>query len=306
MQAVKKPGNVIVIGGPTASGKSKLALDIAQDTDGVVINADSLQLYNGLPTLTAQPSLADLSTVPHRLYACLSPNDPCTAARWRDMALAEIDSAHAAGKTSVIVGGTGFYIRALLSGLSPMPEVPADIRQDMIARQAEQGQEAFYAELISLDPRVIGKIDPANPQRVIRAREVFEATGQSIIDWQELPPDLPPAHVRFLTVFLNPPRDILYAACDARYDKMLENGAADEARAFRHKYPQDVPLKKALGYAEICAMDDGLITPDIARDKAQQATRNYAKRQVTWFKGQMQADVTLDSPDAQAILKHLS
>lgn len=287
---------VVIIGGPTASGKSGLALDIATQHDGVIINADSMQMYDGLPLLTAQPSQEDKARVSHRLYGYFTPDELCSVAIWRDLALAEIDKALQEKKLPVIVGGTGFYIKTLLQGVSPIPEVPLEIRAKMTARQQELGNPAFHAELAALDPATAAKIDPFNTQRNVRAREVLEATGQGMAKWHETPPVPPPAHLEFVTVTLLPPRDALYRNCDDRFDLMLENGALQEAQDFKNRRTAPSPLDKALGYPELCDYMNGHITLDIARVRSQQSTRNYAKRQMTWFRNQLAADVVLEDP----------
>lgn len=296
---------VLVIGGPTASGKSGLALFVAAAKNGVIVNADSMQMYDGLGILTAQPPDADLSAAPHRLYAALQPDDICSAARWRDMALAEIDRVIAAGKLPVIVGGTGFYIRTLLSGISPVPEIAADIRDRLNARQKEIGNPAFHAELQKRDPVMAEKLNPYNTQRLVRAMEVLEGTGKSLAEWQALPPAPPPAYLTFVTATLVPPREKLYANCDARFGIMLKQGALEQVREFMKTATAAMPLAKALGYPELSSHLAGNISLTDAISLAQQSTRNYAKRQTTWFRNQMTPDIALDAPDAAKILPFL-
>ena len=293
---------VLVIGGPTASGKSGLALSVARRKNGVIINADSMQLYNGLGILTAQPSQEDLSAAPHRLYATLQPDDICSAARWRDMALAEIDRVIAEGKFPIIVGGTGFYIRTLLSGISPVPEIAPEIRDRLNARQKEIGNPAFHAELQKRDPAMAEKLNPYNTQRLVRAMEVLEGTGKSLAEWQALPPEPPPAHLKFITATLVPPRERLYAQCDARFGIMLKQGALEQVREFMKTATPGMPLAKALGYPELSSHLAGNISLTDAISLSQQSTRNYAKRQTTWFRNQMVPDIALDAPDAEKIL----
>jgi len=298
------PFNVLVIGGPTASGKSGLALSaaLASATGGCIINADSMQLYDGLPLLTAQPDAADRGKVPHRLYGVLQPEDACTAARWREMALEEIDLALANGYLPIIVGGTGFYIRTLLEGISPVPEVPADLRAKLAARHSESGTPALFAELARRDPETALGLDRHNSQRVLRAMEVLEFTGKGLAEWQALPKTPPPDHLKFRTALLLPPREALYARCDQRFDAMLAAGALEEVKAFRPRHVAPVPLHHALGYAELCRYMDGEISVDEAAVLSKNATRQYAKRQMTWFRHQMKPDITLDAPDAAALL----
>lgn len=287
---------VLVIGGPTASGKSGLALSIAAKIPSRIINADSLQLYDGLGTLTAQPTMADRAFVPHRLYGSLDPADTCSAARWRKMALGEIAASHDAGMLPVVVGGTGFYLKTLMQGISPIPPVPPEVRERMIARQKEIGNPAFHAELAARDPKTAARLDPHNTQRLVRAFEVLEATGRPLADWQDMPPEPPPAHLRFILVTLLPPRAQLYAQCDSRFGIMIKNGAMDEVREFMKTATPAMPLSKALGYPELSSHLLGNISLTDAITLAQAATRQYAKRQVTWFRHQMTADLVLDNP----------
>jgi len=289
--------NVLVIGGPTASGKSGLALAAAEALGGVVINADSMQMYRGLPLLTAQPPGDDIARAPHRLYAGLRPDDVCSAARWRNLALDEIASAHAAGKVPILAGGTGFYIKTLIKGISPIPEVSQTVREGLIRKQREMGNPAFHAAFSALDPAMAAKLDPCNTQRVIRAWEVLEGTGKSLAEWQKTPPVAPPAHLRFIVTILTPPREALYAACDARFDAMIGQGALAEVARFRDEWPGEVPLKGALGFAPLAVHLEGQISLEEAVKKGRQETRNYAKRQMTWFRHQIFADIILKSND---------
>ncbi|MBU6474352.1 MAG: tRNA (adenosine(37)-N6)-dimethylallyltransferase MiaA [Alphaproteobacteria bacterium] len=300
-----RAGTVLVIGGPTASGKSGLALAVTAARNGVVINADSMQVYDGLPLLTAQPSAEEKAEVPHRLYAALPPDEVCSAARWTNMAIGEIRAAQAEGRLPVIVGGTGFYIKTLLEGISPIPDVPESFRQEAIALQKELGHPAFHAELARRDPETAAKLDPFNTQRLVRAWEVLAATGKSLSTWQAAPRVKPPADLAFLTVTLLPPRETLYAACDGRFGKMLEAGALEEAKAFMEKETDGMALSKALGYPELKAHIAGQATREEATRLAQQSTRNYAKRQTTWFRHQIKADIVLESPDPAPFFNNL-
>lgn len=302
--------NVVVIGGPTASGKSGLAVDLAVAMNGVVINGDSMQVYDGLPLLAAQPDADDLAKAPHKLYRSLAPDDPCSAARWRDMALAEIAAAHDAGKLPIVAGGTGFYLKTLMKGISPIPDIPAAVRERWNAQLADMGNRAFHALLADKDPVMAQRLAPGNSQRLVRAMEVLEHTGKSLAVWQEGAPEGTPDHLEFLFITLLPPRDRLYAQCNKRFDMMLAAGALDEAAGFTAAYPtQDaaaVPLKKALGYPELAACQNGEITLAEAKVKAAQSTRHYAKRQMTWFRNQLAADMVLTSNDAQPVIDALN
>lgn len=265
-----------------------------------------MQIYQGLPVLTAQPPAADAARVPHRLYAALAPDDACTAARWRDMALAEIESVLAAGQLPVITGGTGLYINALVKGLSPIPAIDPALRDRLMEDIAATGNADFHRRLAEKDAVMAARLHPGNTQRVVRAMEVLLGTGRSLAHWQDIPPEGPPAHLRFVIALLLPPRDRLYAQCDARFLQMLDSGAIEEARAFRAQGYGAVPLAKALGYPEICDYLDGRITREEAMTRAQMLTRRYAKRQMTWFRGQMRADITLATPDAAPLLPLLA
>lgn len=296
---MRKPGQhaVLIIGGPTASGKSGLALSAARKWNGRVINADSMQLYKGLGILTAQPSAEDRQAAPHSLYECLAPDAACSAAKWRGMALAEIESAIAAGQMPIIVGGTGFYIKTLLQGISPIPAVAPEVRERVAARQRELGNPAFHAELAARDPETASKLNPFNTQRLVRAMEVLEATGRPLAKWQALPPEPPPENLKFVMATLQPPRSKLYAQCDARFGQMLAAGALEQVREFAKTATPAMPLAKALGYPELSSHLAGNISLTEAITLAQASTRQYAKRQVTWFRHQIKADAVLESPD---------
>jgi len=301
---------VIIIGGPTASGKSGLALEVAGMRGGVVVNADSMQLYDGLPLLTAQPSAADKEKIPHALYGVLRPDDACSAPRWRDLALKEIEKIHADGKIPIVTGGTGFYLKTLLKGISPMPDIPPEFREKAAALQKEMGNPAFHADLEKRDPAMAARLDPYNTQRLVRAREVLEATGKSLAHWQDAPADPPPQHLRFITVTLLPPRETLHRQCDSRFDEIMKAGALPEAAGFLKqqaagKISASAPLMKALGLPELAAHLAGRDSLPVAVDKAKQATRRYAKRQTTWFRHQIAADIALQAPDARKIAEYL-
>lgn len=289
-------GKAVIVAGPTASGKSALALGIAREVGGVVINADSMQVYDGLRVLTARPSPDDEARVPHRLYGVLSPREACSAGRWRQMAVEALGDAWRAGLLPVVVGGTGLYLGALMTGLSPIPEIPADIRRDTRERFARLGNEAFHAALTELDPVMAARLHPGNSQRLMRAYEVMIATGRSQADWQADPP-AEPAPARFLTILADPPRDELYARCDARFAAMVAGGALDEVRALTSLgLDPALPAMRALGVAELADCLAGRLTLEEAVVSGCQATRRYAKRQTTWFRHQM-------SPDYRCVTK---
>lgn len=281
-----KDSPVVVIGGPTASGKSALALAVAEAFGGTVINADAIQVYRELSVLSARPGPAETERAPHRLYCVLAGSQRCSAARWRTMALAAIATAHSKGSLPIVVGGTGLYLRALTQGLSPVPTIDPEIRERARARHAELGGERFHAELAALDPTMGARLHPGDSQRVIRAWEVVTATGRSLALFQKIRPAQ--SGLRFTQHIVLPPREALYAACDARAERMIEQGALEEVqRLLALKLDPSLPVMKAVGLRELAAYLGGAVDRSTALDDLRRATRNYAKRQYTWFRHQM-------------------
>jgi len=292
----------IVIAGATASGKSALAVELASEFGGTIINADSMQIYRDLPILTAQPDAASMAKVPHRLYGVLALDDPATAARWAELAAAEIKAAWDAGRPPFLVGGTGLYLKALLEGFAPIPEIDVQHRQEAQALLAEVGAGGLYARLAERDPETAAKLRPSDSQRLMRAWEVFAATGKPLVWWQKQP-TTPPAAVTALSFVTAPARDALYAACDDRLITMVARGAVEEVAAARRKYAQADQEQagfKALGFRELAQHLDLALTLEDAVSAAQQATRNYAKRQGTWFRRQL-LGATFLAPDGEAM-----
>ncbi len=283
---------VVIVTGPTAGGKSGLALELAEAFDGVVINADSMQVYRELEILTARPGPAALARAPHRLYGTLPGGERCSAGRWRALALAEIAAVHSAGKLPLVVGGTGLYLRALAEGLAEVPEVPAAVREAAEARHRKLGGPGLHAELAARDPAMVARLRPSDSQRLIRAWGVLEATGRSLAAWQAAgaadgAADGTAAPYRFLRLVRLPPRDQLYAACDARFLDMIERGGLQEVGDLRERgLDPRLPVMRALGVRELGRHLDGAESLDAAVAQAQQATRNYAKRQMTWLRTQ--------------------
>jgi len=292
-----KSNTLVVIGGPTASGKSACALDVAEEFDGVVINADSMQVYEILNTITARPSFEDEARAPHKLYGVLSPTEACSAGRWQTMAIEAVREAWAEGKLPIVCGGTGLYIRTLIEGIGAFPEVPEEIRQQAMIRLKELGNEAFHAEVAERDPVIAERLHPSDSQRLIRAWEMFEATGKPLSQWQkEVKPVPPLPGLNVATLLLLPDRADLYPACEARFDAMLDQGALDEVRALEamHLSP-DLPAMKALGVPEMLSYLRGEKTLDEARDWAKTTTRRFAKRQMTWFRNQVEPDLLISA-----------
>jgi len=295
----------IVIAGPTASGKSGLALALAQRLNGWIVNADSMQLYGTMRVLTARPSPADEATVPHRLYGVLPPAEICSAARWRDMAADEIRNAWQADALPIVVGGTGLYLRALTEGLSPIPAIPPSVREQARALLAQRGNHDFHALLASRDPEMAARLDPGNSQRLSRAWEVLEATGRSLADWQREPCQGAVA-ARWFTVVLDPPREQLNAACDGRFVRMVETGALDEAAEMAAlNLSGDFPAAKALGLPELIQYLKGRHSLEDAIAMATRTTRAYAKRQGTWFRHQIPEAHTIGEQFSESLLEEI-
>ncbi len=283
---------VILIAGPTASGKSGLALELAAALHGTIINADSLQAYRDLRILSARPDDAALARVPHLLYGYLDAAERGSVGRWRALALAEIATAHAAGRLPIVVGGTGLYLRALQHGLASIPPIPAAIRSEAAELYRLLGGAVFRERLAALDPAGAARLPPGDRQRLMRAWEVVQATGRPLGAWQARTAAASP--YRFASVLLAPPREALYAACDARFRAMIAQGALDEAEALGARgLDPALPAMKAVGVPELLRHWRGEMGLDEAIAAAQRATRRYAKRQMTWFRHQMVADLVL-------------
>jgi tRNA dimethylallyltransferase len=274
---------VALIAGPTASGKSALAIALAKATGGIVINADASQVYADLAILSARPSAAEMGDVPHRLFGHIDGAEACTAPRWAAEAKAEIAAAHVAGKLPVLVGGTGLYIRTLLDGIAPVPEIDADIRAAVRAMPVAEAHEALSRE----DPEAAARLAPADTTRVARALEVVRSTGKPLKTWQQHKEGGIAARISLTPMILRPPRDWLIDRCDRRFVQMMEGGAIEEVAALlpRHLNP-DLPVMRAIGVPEIAAYLKGDSDMDSCIAKGSLATRQYAKRQYTWFTNQ--------------------
>lgn len=282
---------LVIVAGPTASGKSALALALAEEFRGTIINADSMQVYRDLAVLTARPGAAELARAPHRLYGVIDAAEACSAGRWRALALAEIAAARAERRLPILAGGTGLYLRALLEGLAPVPPVPAEIRAAARALHARLGGEEFRAALAGLDPAAAARLAAGDSQRLIRAYEVAKATGRPLASWRQgqSAPGFAAA-----VVLLLPPRATLYRLADARFLAMMAEGAEVEARALLARgLDPALPAMKAVGVRELAALFAGRLSRDEAIAAARQATRRYAKRQYTWFRHQLPETPTL-------------
>lgn len=277
-----------LIAGPTASGKSALAIALAQRTGGTVINADSAQVYRDLRILSARPSTEEEASVPHRLFGYIDGAQSCSAAQWAADARAEIAAAHAAGSLPILVGGTGLYLRTLLDGIAPVPAIDPTIREAVRALPVAEAHAALSRE----DPDAARRLAPADTTRVARALEVVRSTGRALKAWQAAREGGIADHVTLAPLILLPDREWLFARCDARLAAMFDEGGVEEVRALlaRTDVPNDAPVGRAIGVPEIAAMLAGEIDREEALGRARLATRQYAKRQYTWFRNQPPAD----------------
>ncbi len=278
----------MLIAGPTASGKSALALELAQKTGGVVINADSMQVYRDLRIITARPTPAEEALAPHHLYGHVDASVNFSAGAWVGDATEALAEARAQNRLPIFVGGSGLYFKALTSGLSAVPPIPAGVRDSVRARLESQGVEALHAELAVRDPVSAERLKPRDRTRIARALEVVEATGRPLPDWHRegLPPLLPPGTFRAL--FLTPEREQLYARIDARFEAMLAGGALDEVAALASRNLDPLlPAMKAHGVPALIRHIRGEITREAAAETGRADTRHYAKRQFTWFRHQL-------------------
>lgn len=280
--------NAILITGPTASGKSALAVELAKRHDGVVVNADSMQVYDTLRVLTARPSEEEMQGVPHHLYGHVPAGAAYSTGGWLRDVSALLPTLRAAGRLPVFVGGTGLYFNALTGGLSDMPEIPEALRKALRSRLLEEGTDGLYAELAVADPAMAASLNRQDGQRIVRALEVMRATGRSIADFQGQsgPVIIDAAQARKIVVL--PDRAVLHQRINGRFEKMLQQGAEDEVRALLAlDLPAEAPVMKAIGVSQITAMVRGEMTRDEVLEKGAAATRQYAKRQMTWFRNQM-------------------
>jgi tRNA dimethylallyltransferase len=278
----------ILIAGPTASGKSHAALALAARLRGTVINADSMQVYRELAVLAARPAKPDMERVPHLLYGFVSARQAYSVGGWLDDAASAIEGAHSKGRVPILVGGTGLYFKALLEGLASVPDIPPELRAYWRKRSETAGAGELYRELLARDPAMAAKVRPTDPQRVVRALEVIDATGVSLAEWQgaNAPPVLAPEAA--LKLVIAPEREPLYAAIDARFDRMIEAGAIDEVRALVALGLDDgLPAMRAHGVRELRAHLAGTSGLDEAVAKAKTESRHYAKRQMTWLRRYM-------------------
>jgi tRNA dimethylallyltransferase len=301
---------VILIAGPTASGKSALSLNLAERFDGEVINADSMQVYDCLQVLTARPSLAEMQGVPHHLYGFVPPDESYSVARWCDDAMAAAENILARGKSVLLVGGTGLYFKALLEGLSAVPPIDSSIRTEVRNHLAQNGVRSLYELLLAEDPVMADRLHAADQQRIARALEVVRSTGRSLSAWQNDPVDAPidrligeqsAAGIEVSRLVLLPDRDWLYARCNLRFQLMIEHGALDEV-AQVSSLDEALPAMRALGVSQLLAYSRGECSLEDAVEKAQTATRQYAKRQMTWLRNQFSDWNVINEKESERII----
>lgn len=272
-----------LIAGPTASGKSALALALAERADGVVINADSAQVYRDLHIVSARPTAEDEARAPHLLYGYRDGADPCSAAAWAEDARRAIAETQAAGKLPILTGGTGLYIRALLEGIAPIPEIDPAIR----ARVRALPLAAAHALLEREDLAAAERLRPSDTSRIARALEVVLSTGRPITDWQKERRGGIGDSISLVPLILLPPRDWLYERCDRRFENMFSNEGVEEVSSLlKRDLNPLIPVMRAIGIAQISAFVRGEIDREEALEKGRIATRQYAKRQYTWFSRQ--------------------
>jgi tRNA dimethylallyltransferase len=280
--------DAILITGPTASGKSALAVRLAKNCDGVVINADSMQVYDTLRVLSARPAEEEMEGVPHHLYGHVPATTAYSTGEWLRDVTVLLRTIRDAGKVPVFVGGTGLYFKALTGGLSDMPEIPQAIRCDVRLRLKEEGPEALHAELSGKDAVVAGTLEVRDGQRIVRALEVLQATGRSISEFQGQQGPMIVDPQRSLKFIVLPDRGLLHKRINQRFERMLEQGAIEEVQALMAQNPTaDLPVMKAIGVREIADMLDGGMSRNDVVERASALTRQYAKRQMTWFRNQM-------------------
>jgi tRNA dimethylallyltransferase len=274
---------VALIAGPTASGKSALALRIAEACDGMIINADASQVYADLSILSARPTPGDMSRAPHRLFGHVDGAESYSAARWAEEAKTAIAEAHALGRPAILVGGTGLYIRTLLDGIAPVPEIDPDIRAAVRAMAVPQAYRALQQE----DTAAAARLNAGDSSRVARALEVVRSTGTPLSTWQARRSGGIADNISLHPLILTPNRDWLIQRCDARFEMMMAEGAADEVKALLdRKLPESLPVMRAIGVRPIAAWLAGEIDRAAMADRVKIDTRRYAKRQYTWFSHQ--------------------
>ncbi len=289
-----KPNSVIVVAGPTASGKSGLALDLALRYNGVVINADSMQIYQGTPILSAAPTSEDKRQAEHLLYEMFAPEKRGSVTEWLEQAVMAIRQAWKKGKLPIVVGGTGFYLESLIKGVSPIPETSEQVKQQVKSWLDELGVAGLYQKLVDIDAVGALKVNPNDTTRVRRALEIFLSTQKSIAEWFEKPLIMPLPEAQFRIIVLLPQLAILEEKCALRFDLMMQQGAlAEVENLLKLGLDDDMPAMKAIGVPELKAYLQGNASFDEAVYLAKLHTRQYAKRQLTWFRNRLKKEAEI-------------
>ena len=300
------PGRAIVIAGPTASGKSQLALALAERLGGSIINADSMQVYRELALLTARPGPSELARAPHALYGCVSGAEAYSAGRYARDAAAAVATARDSGRRPIIVGGTGLYLRALLQGLSPVPAADPAVRAHWRQQVAERGAKELHTLLAARDPSMAARLKPTDPQRIVRALEVLDSTGRSLADWQRHPGRPVLAAEATIPLLLLPPAATHETVIAGRFQRMLGEGALEEVRRLLAlRLSPELPIMRALGVAALSAHLAGRQSLAAAAAAAECATRQYAKRQMTWFRRNMISWKTFETKEIESLLPEI-
>lgn len=299
------PDDYLIIGGPTASGKSALAIALATALDGVIINADSMQIYADLRHITARPSKSDEAFVEHQLYGVLDGAERASVARWLELLAQNVDDVRSRGKLPILVGGTGMYLNAAQFGIAPMPDVPPELHALHTQTLHDDGGAVFRAKLAKLDPVTAERLHDGDSQRLLRAMGIVTATGRSISEWQQDPhTGMLSGHAKTIAVL--PPRAFLYERINARFNVMLEQGALEEVVALGARgLDPTLPVMKALGVRELLAFHAGKMSRDDAIERAQRDSRHYAKRQMTWLRNNFNANIVLNEKYSERKLKNI-
>lgn len=291
-----KFGKVIIIAGPTASGKSQLAIDVAKAVGGIVINADSMQIYQDMPILSAVPSQKEQDGIEHRLYEIFPSSRNGTVVEWLNLAVAEIEQVWAEGKIPVVCGGTGLYLDNLINGTTPIPEVDLQIREKVAQMATAEGIPTLHAKLAQFDPVTAERLSPNDCTRVKRATEVYLQTKKPLSEWHQKPMIKRLPDAKFFVVKIQPSKEELDERCFCRFEKMLAAGALEEVKKLKEKkLDKNLPAMKALGVPELINYLDGKSTLAEAVDLAKLHTRQYAKRQRTWFANKLKGDIVLEA-----------
>ena len=293
--------DAVLIAGPTASGKSGLALELAENLRGTIINADSMQVYAELAVLTARPTAADEMRVPHRLYGHVKAGERYSVGRYQAEAAHALEKARSDKRVAIFTGGTGLYFDALIKGLSPIPAVPAEIRESVRRRFETMGRESFFDAFARQDPATASRLRVSDTQRVQRAAAVLQATGRPLAEWQDLSGNAVLAGLKVARLVLAPPREVLFERIDRRFEAMVRQGALEEARLLLGLDPA-LPAAKALGIPQLQGYLVGRITLESAIAEAQLTTKRYVKRQMTWSRNRMKDWTWLEEPRMSNII----